>query len=361
MAFVTAALIVGGGAALGAGISGGLGYAGAQAQANAAGEGAGVIGDATKFASFLNQANLSQVRRLLGPYMQLGSGAASTLGSLTVSPDEQLRQREIQRNQLVSAIPNPVTNADIPTLTGKNASERWAALGSQMVSERNAQIAEAQKNLTAFDAETEILKRGFANPTKMEASPLYKFQEELGSRNINRELAARGLYNSGAGLETIRQFQSQLGAEESDRQFNRLFGLLGIGANATSAYTGAATGTTQAQGNLALQGGQAAAQGIQGASAANAAGLNAIGNATSGLVNTGVQYSLYSQLINRLPGQNGIGQDASLYNMSQGIAANNYGLGSPGGNAFGLPSTVGPQLNTGVGPYTGTAYSMTGP
>ena len=68
-----------------------------------------------------------------------------------------------------------------------------------MVSERNAQIAEAQKNLTAFDAETEILKRGFANPTKMEASPLYKFQEELGSRNINRELAARGLYNSGAG------------------------------------------------------------------------------------------------------------------------------------------------------------------
>lgn len=343
MAFIAAASIIG----LGTLASGGLGFAGAQSQASAAKEAGNAIADATKYASFLQQANLSQVQQLLSPFIQLGTGAGASLAFSTVSPDEMMRQRSIQRNQLEAAIPRLLTDADIPVFSGKDASERRATYAYSVGAQNRGEIADAQKRLEAFDKETELLKDQIANPPKMEASPLYQFQEELGTRNLNRELAARGLYNSGAGLETIRQFQAQLGAEETERQYGRLFGLLGVGANASTALAGAMSGTSQAQGNLALQGAQGQAQGIQGAAAANAAGLNAISNAALGGINSGVQYSLYSNLINRLPGANVGLPDAGLY-------------ASQGGNAFGLNSTLGPQLQTGVTPYTPVNFSITG-
>ena len=88
------------------------------------------------------------------------------------------------------------------------------------------------------------------------ASPLFNFQSELGSRNINRELAARGLYGSGAGLETLARFNNQLVAEEGQRFTDRLFNLtqLGQGAATSMADMTNRTGTfmagTRYQGGL---------------------------------------------------------------------------------------------------------------
>lgn len=80
------------------------------------------------------------------------------------------------------------------------------------------------------------------------ASPLFNFQSEIGSRNINRELAARGLYGSGAGLETLAMFNKGLAAEEGQRLTDRLFNLtqLGQGAATSMADMTNRTGTFMA-------------------------------------------------------------------------------------------------------------------
>lgn len=54
--------------------------------------------------------------------------------------------------------------------------------------------------------------------TPTENSPQYLYEQELGTRNLNRQLSARGLFNSGAGLEAYDRFNNQLVAEETGRQ-----------------------------------------------------------------------------------------------------------------------------------------------
>jgi hypothetical protein len=45
---------------------------------------------------------------------------------------------------------------------------------------------------------------GMVDMEKMvKESSRFQFQSELGSRNLNRELKARGLYGSGAGLALV--------------------------------------------------------------------------------------------------------------------------------------------------------------
>ena len=76
---------------------------------------------------------------------------------------------------------------------------------------------------------------GKVDPDAMvKESSMFNFQSKIGSRNINRELKARGLYGSGAGLETLQQFNNQLVAEEGQRTFDRLFKVADQGMNAAN-------------------------------------------------------------------------------------------------------------------------------
>jgi hypothetical protein len=81
----------------------------------------------------------------------------------------------------------------------------------------------------------------------LQESPLFKFQSELGNRDINRQLAARGLQGSGAGLETLARFSNQLVAEEGNRFYDRLFNMTALGANAGARM---ATNTASTAGSL---------------------------------------------------------------------------------------------------------------
>lgn len=91
------------------------------------------------------------------------------------------------------------------------------------------------------------------------ASPLFNFQSELGSRNINRELAARGLYGSGAGLETLARFNSQLVAEEGQRFTDRLFNLTQLGQGAAGSMANMTNDTGQFMARTRYAGGLDAA------------------------------------------------------------------------------------------------------
>lgn len=125
------------------------------------------------------------------------------------------------------------------------------------------------------------------------SSSLYKFESEQGTRALNKQLAARGQFGSGAGLESLALFDKSLVAEEGDRYFNKLFGTtqLGESAAAQQANNTTMTGNQVAgiQANAGIAQGQAYQNQYNAIGQGVGGGLDAIGG---GLQNY-VQYGLY--------------------------------------------------------------------
>lgn len=86
----------------------------------------------------------------------------------------------------------------------------------------------------------------------LQSSDLFNFQSEIGSRNINRELVARGKYDSGEGLETLAMFNRGLVADEGQRLVDRLFNLTGLGAKMAGQQAQHYQDIAFAQGNAKL-------------------------------------------------------------------------------------------------------------
>ena len=154
----------------------------------------------------------------------------------------------------------------------------------------------------------------------LKASPLFEFQSEMGSRNINRELSARGLFGSGAGLETLQRFNNQLVGEEGERIFSRLFGVTQLGANAANHQANITnqTGQTVAgiQANAGVQAGQAYANQYNAIGQSIQGGFNAI----RGGIGDYVQQQMYQPLMQRLAGGGGFGgAQTSTYGGSTGF------------------------------------------
>lgn len=193
-----------------------------------------------------------------------------------------------------------------------DAIERSAQLASNTALELNTR---ARADLAPFrgygvqagDQLSRLLFGGANIAEFTEGSPLFQFQSEMGSRNINRELAARGLFNSGAGLETLQRFNNQLVGEEADRMYNRLANLTTMGSNAAA---GMATMTNQTGNQVAgIQANAGVAQGNAIANQYNALGGAIQGgfNAIGGGLNSYAQYQMYKPIMDRLAGGNVMG------------------------------------------------------
>jgi len=102
--------------------------------------------------------------------------------------------------------------------------------------------------IQAKDSLSSLLFGGGTTENFLKSSDLFQFQLEEGTEAINRNLSARGLFGSGAGVETLTDFTRGLVAEEGQRTFDRLFNLTTLGANAAARQ---ATGTTQTGNTLA--------------------------------------------------------------------------------------------------------------
>lgn len=168
------------------------------------------------------------------------------------------------------------------------------------------------------------------------ASPLFQFQSEIGMRNINRELAARGLFNSGAGLETLQRFNNQLVGEEADRLYGRLQNMTNMGQ---SAAAGMAASSQQTGSNISqIQANAGIAQGGAIANQYNAIG-GAIGggfNAIAGGISNYAQQQLYAPLIQRLAGGSLMGGApvTTTGGLSQFSAGGSpFLVNTPGGNS----------------------------
>lgn len=163
----------------------------------------------------------------------------------------------------------------------------------------------------------QMLTGGPEATAKIQASPLYQWQLEMGQRALDRQLSQRGLFNSGAGLELNRQFQAQLLGEETSRQMGYIKDATVIGESAV-ARTGANVAAVQganmgAQADLARSLGSAIQQ--QGISYGNI-GMN-IGNQAIGLANNYAGYQLSKPLYERLFGTSqGITGQSSAVEMT---------------------------------------------
>lgn len=209
------------------------------------------------------------------------------------------------------------------------------------VAEGNAKLTTARGDLSPFrdigvEAGTSLadLLMGRKTPAGMlQASDLFNFQSELGTRGINRELAARGLYGSGAGLETLARFNNQLVGEEGQRLVDRLFNLTGMGANTAGTMASLTQNTGNTLANMIYGGGVDAANmrynSTVGAANARAnatnmlgqMGQNIFGGAGQGIMQYG-NYQMNKPLI-----------DQSM-RMTEGFLSKNFGMTSTGDMAL---------------------------
>lgn len=275
---------------------------------------------------------------MLLPFLAPGMAAGGTLSNLLVSPEERARQVELQRSGLQSKIDELKMFDDIeagkgylftryPVLTGKNASERRASLISEEAFKKQGELRAAQAALAKFDQEAKINAQyderlrtlATQGGGGIEASPLYKFQLDEGTKAINQQLSSRGLASSGIGLETLSKFVRGLGAEETERQVGRLFKMFDSGQQAATTGAGLLSSFASPIAGTYVQQGNANAQGIRGSAAFTTQGItgamNALTSTAGGLMNQ------------------------SLF---QGLAANNRAGALPAEPYYGRTSTFNP-------------------
>lgn len=295
------AVAVGGGAALQAG---GSIWSGMMSR-DAAKEAAATMSDASMRAEAGLTSRQNQALALLAPFLNPGARAGDTLSMFTVSPQERARQEALQLTDLQSEIKRlsvPTDWNSFPILTGKRASERRQSLWTETEHKRMDALRDAQSKLQNFQARQQVAAQYPDDSNAIDASPLYQFQLDQGTKAINRQLASKGLSGSGQGVKLLGDFIRGLGAEESDRQYGRLFNLFGTGAGAASQSSNLLAAFAPQIAQTQLQAGQAQSQGILGAGEATANMIAGTTNAvTSGMGNY-LQYDLFKSLINRNAG-----------------------------------------------------------
>jgi hypothetical protein len=113
------------------------------------------------------------------------------------------------------------------------------------------------------------------DPTEaLRATPGYNFMMDQGTEALNRRAAASGMLGSGAAAKGLLQYGQGLADQTYNNYMNRLYNMMGTGQNA-AAQTGQFGQQAVGQaGNYLMQGANATAQGILGASQARQSGAN---------------------------------------------------------------------------------------
>jgi hypothetical protein len=114
--------------------------------------------------------------------------------------------------------------------------------------------------------------------------PGYQFQMDQGNQAVQRDLAARGLLNSGAAGKALTQYGQGVASNYSNQYMNYLQSLAGLGQTATQATSAAGTNAANQVGANDIYAGNARASGYVGQA-------NAINAGLSGLVGAYGQYA----------------------------------------------------------------------
>jgi hypothetical protein len=325
-------------------LSGVLGLVGAGQQAGAAERAASETSAAARNAAALQQQQYQQSRNDLQPYMQAGSSAVSQLGSalglggslsqgFSVSPEQHYQQASQGFEY------NPYTGMNIATRasglpTQQEAYQKYAApinVNLENDPGYQARLAAGQQAIQGGQA---ALGKFFSGDT---GRALTEYGQELASNEYqnayNRELAQRQLgsqlYQQGvAGDLNQRQYETQqqqaaLSQDLAQRQYmgdvynqalnqyntgqqneyNRLYGLAGLGQGAASGVASLGSQSAQLQGSYGLQGAQALAGGYQNQANAWSGGLQNVGNQLMSGLGTYLKYDLGQQQLQQQQNQ----------------------------------------------------------
>ena len=98
------------------------------------------------------------------------------------------------------------------------------------------------------DAETR-LRSLLDNPDSITQTAAYKFRVNQGQEALNRNLAAKGLLNSGNRLMELTKYGQDMGSQEYDNQFGRIKDLVGGYSGSWIGDKNANTGLFNAQAN----------------------------------------------------------------------------------------------------------------
>lgn len=194
-------------------------------------------------------------------------------------------------------------------LSAQGASEQAGAIvNGQMVGRETALELDSRARadmapfrelgLTAGNQLEQIISGNAKLDDLFKGSSLYDWQSEMGTRGINRQLKARGMYNSGAGLETLAMFEKGLVAEEGAKWWDKLFNTTALGSNAAAKMATGTSNTGNTLANLATQSGIA-----QGGAIANQ--YNALAGGVQGVAGAAgqfAQYQMYQPFLEKLAG-----------------------------------------------------------
>jgi hypothetical protein len=203
---------------------------------------------------------------------------------------------------------------------------------------------------TASQSIEDILAGKLNLDDMVQSSSLFKFQQQEGERGINRQLRARGMYGSGAGLETLARFESQLVGEEGERYMSRLFDMSKQGLSAGSQLSSQDMATGKTLADLFMRSGETIGQARAGGDLAMGQMGQGIAGAVQGGLTTGLQYHMMAPMIEamteKLNKGNGTGgsmadNGALQEALGRGIVA---GTRMPPVSAY-APTNLAPPLN----------------
>lgn len=239
------------GASLGAGAAGqGLGFMSADSAARrAANQEKGGYQNAA-MQQWLQQGLQDEYLR---PYADAGLDALPLLQFLTTGQRPEFAPLSEAENaelaDLMTRLPElqRIRNMSSSSATGSRSTQRYLAGQVAGIDKQLSRLSDLQNRQRMGQAAEQIQRGDF-----MKSSPLYDWQEEIGTRGINRDMAARGMFGSSAATNRLADFRRALGAEETERKYGRLAGLIDMGRGGANTYVGARGNTAGNLGNLAI-------------------------------------------------------------------------------------------------------------
>jgi hypothetical protein len=278
--------------------------------------------DSAALAGYQQDASRRQTQDMLSAYTDAGGNASRRLAELLGVADPQGYAKRPELQTFVDQVRNEHFNR-----YGKDYGRNSEMAGEHLKAQQryDAAMKQWQTGLDKFKAENPGsagdggLLKAFTNEDFVK-DPGYEFRQAEGEKGINRALAARGGFNSGAALKALDRYNQDYASNEFSNAFNR--------DAATKART------------FSFLSGQAA-QGLQGA------GMGANANQNAANVNSQIQQNLGNNLANmyqtNADNQSNMFQSAIANGIyayernkpvtgSSGVPSGGYSGGTPGFN-----------------------------
>jgi len=253
---------------LGAGILGGsslLGNIAGGAAASSASRNAANIQQGAAQNAMMGQWQQRQLQDQYGkPYADMGLNYLPLMDYLTTGRMPQQTQFGGQEEEELNALLGQYDdlqrqrNMYTSSSTGNRQNQRLYAGIVTGIDEKLSRLADLQNKQRQAQAYGQI-----SSGDLMQQSPLYQFQQQQGEQGINRAMAARGMYGSSAATNQLSRFQNQLGAEEAERQYGRIGGMVNMGMGQGNTYVANQGANANNAANISLNLGNSLASNIQ--------------------------------------------------------------------------------------------------